>query len=238
MSVRTRLKHGDVFYLKVGENKKYVFGRMLFDVKRQYHKLVDVNNMPNDILHSLNYLRMTFENCQLVEMYEGIYDNIEDFDLQNPKVLVPRIFTRQIDGSWNLLDWGKIGNIKVDYTKIEFPEQMRIGLPKQKICRGELAFLTTIGNTEMEEKNYDYKSLVSGTGLLVSICVCLQGRMDLSTLESKTIDYSDNFLKDKDLLYNPEFRTRIYTELGLDPNKSYYELSKELGFDLARFYEK
>jgi hypothetical protein len=34
----------------------------------------------------------------------------------------------------------------------------------------------------------------------------------------------------------PEQRTKVYNDLKIDPEKSYYELSKEMGFDLARFY--
>ena len=44
------------------------------------------------------------------------------------------------------------------------------------------------------------------------------------------------YLTDRDLLYNQELRTQIYASLDIDPDKSYYELSKEMGFDLARFY--
>jgi len=45
-------------------------------------------------------------------------------------------------------------------------------------------------------------------------------------------------ITDRDLLYNQELRHKIYADLNIDPGKSYYELSKEKGFDLARFYEK
>ena len=52
MKKRTLLKHGDIFYLKIGNQDKYIFGRILFDVKRQYHKIRDTNNLPKSI-HNL-----------------------------------------------------------------------------------------------------------------------------------------------------------------------------------------
>ena len=44
-----------------------------------------------------------------------------------------------------------------------------------------------------------------------------------------------SFLK-MDLRNFPELRNKVYSDLNLDPEQSYYELSKEMGFDLARFY--
>ena len=120
MNKRTLLKYGDVFYLKMGNQNKYIFGRVLFDVKRQYHKIRDTNNLPKSI-HSLTYLMDSYTDCQLIEMFEGIYNRIEDFNIKNTKVLISRIFTRSIDGNWNLLDYGKVGNLTVDNTLLEFP---------------------------------------------------------------------------------------------------------------------
>ena len=40
-----KLKIGDIFYLKLKDQEKYVFGRLLFDVKKQYHKILQKNNL-------------------------------------------------------------------------------------------------------------------------------------------------------------------------------------------------
>ncbi|MCQ9639495.1 hypothetical protein MP478_08835 [Chryseobacterium sp. WG14] len=40
--------------------------------------------------------------------------------------------------------------------------------------------------------------------------------------------YSDSF-KEMDLRNFPELREKVYRDLNLDPNISYYELSKEMG---------
>jgi hypothetical protein len=120
MKKRTLLKYGDIFYLKMGNQNKYIFGSVLFDVKRQYHKIRDTNNLPKSI-HSLTYLMDSYADCQLIEVFEGIYNRIEDFNIKNTKVLISCIFTRSIDGNWNLLEYGKVGNLTVDYTLLEFP---------------------------------------------------------------------------------------------------------------------
>lgn len=46
----------------------------------------------------------------------------------------------------------------------------------------------------------------------------------------------ESYLEDNDLYYHPELRRKIYADLNIDPDKSYYDLSKEMGFDLERFY--
>ena len=79
MKKRALLKHGNIFYLKIGNQDKYIFGRVLFDVKRQYHKIRDTNNLPKSI-HSLTYLMDSYSDCQLIEVFEGIYNRIEDFN--------------------------------------------------------------------------------------------------------------------------------------------------------------
>lgn len=68
--------------------------------------------------------------------------------------------------------------------------------------------------------------------VILDACLALQNREDLIDGE-----YYPESLTDLDLYFHPEKRNKIYAELGLDPAKSYYELSKEMGFDLARFYQ-
>lgn len=41
--VKQALKVGDIFYLEVLKDK-YIFGRLLFDEDKQYHKIVDVTD--------------------------------------------------------------------------------------------------------------------------------------------------------------------------------------------------
>lgn len=96
--------------------------------------------------------------------------------------------------------------------------------------RGEISIKTTIIGTEAENMEYNSEMYVPATVAYASLD--FQNRRDLIPDDVRWPTY----LTDNDLYYNPELRNRVYTELGLDPNKSYYQLAKEMGVDLARFY--
>lgn len=225
--MKRKLNIGDIFYLKLNNVEKYVFGRILFDVDKQYHKIVDVNKLSNDYFP---YLRMFYNGCQLVEMYDGIYDKIDDFD--SLKILLPHVFTKNIDSKSNVLNWGILNNELVDYTKVDFPEQLNYGSNKVRLCRGELAFNTNLTKEVADE--IGYKSMMNVPLTIANSSLFFQKRTDLIPEDIRWPVY----LTDRDLLYNQELRNKIYTSLDIDPNKSYYELSKEMGFDLGRFYDK
>jgi len=220
-----KLKIGVVFYLKIRDQESYVFGRVLFDVKKQYQKTVNVNNLPSDYFP---YLKMFYSDCQLVEMYDGIYDNIDDFNDQ--KIIIPRVLTQAIDSKRNVLEWGIVANHKVDYTKIEFPENLNLSGNVRFLDRGELSLRTNIKENESENMNYKSNMCVPLT--VANASLDFQGRRDLIPEDIRRPSY----LKDNDLYYNPELRNRIFADLAIDPDKSYYELSKEIGYDLERFY--
>lgn len=223
--MNSKVKPGDIFYLKLKDLNKYVFGRILFDVDAQYHKIVDVSKFASDYFP---YLRMFYNGCQLVEMYDGIYDKIEDFN--SSKILIPNVFTKNINSKSNILDWGTIDNQPVDYTKVNFPEHLNYGSNRVRLCRGELAIFTEISKESAE--NMGYKSSMNVPLTIANSSLYFQKRSDLIPEEIRWPVY----LTDRDLLYNEELRNKIYNDLNINPNKSYYELSKEMGFDLARFY--
>ncbi len=220
-----KLKIGDIFYLKLKDQEKYVFGRLLFDVKKQYHKITDINNLSKDYFP---YLLMFYADCQLVEMYDGIYDNLEDFKSEN--IIIPRVFTLSIDSKRNILEWGIVGNKKVDFYKVEFPENLNLSNDTKLLDRGELSIKTKIVGKEAEDLGYRSSMYVPATIAYASLD--FQNRRDLIPDDVRWPQY----IKDKDLIYHPELRRKIYSDLNLDHNKSYYELSKEMGFDLERFY--
>ncbi|WP_185246558.1 Imm26 family immunity protein [Chryseobacterium bernardetii] len=222
-----KLKVGDIFYLKLKDQEKYVFGRVLFDVKKQYQKIVNVNNLPSDYFP---YLKMFYSDCHLVEMYHGVYDKVNDFG-SSSKIIIPRVLTQPVDSKRNVLDWGIVTNQKVDYTHIEFPENLNLSNNVKFLDRGELSLRTKITGNEAESIGYKSNMCVPLT--VANASLDFQERRDLIPEDIRRPSY----LKDNDLYYNPELRTKIYSDLNLDPDKSYYELSKEMGFDLARFYE-
>ncbi|WP_068399434.1 hypothetical protein [Pedobacter cryoconitis] len=222
---KTQLKPGDIFYLETRTKNKFVFGRVLFDVNNQYHKVVDINSHQDDYYP---YLAMSHNGCQLIEMYTGINDKPE---LSSTEVLIPRVFTRNINGDMNILPWGIIGHEKVDYTKVEFPEHINNKNGGMVLDRGELSVHTKIANEAALGVNL--KSSISVPAIIGDACLFLQDRADLIDVEFRRPVY----IKDRDLMYFPDLRNKIYAQIDLDPNLSYYELAKSKGFDLARFYD-
>ncbi|KQS91263.1 hypothetical protein [Chryseobacterium sp. Leaf394] len=188
----------------------FVFGRILFDIEEQVYKSKKDNFD--------NYFDC-YRGCYLVEMYKGIYDSTEL--PENLEVLIPRYFVTNKDKTiWNLA-----GFKKVDFEKVEFPEVVGTAFNENRLMRGELNFKNPITYPGILP-SYDYPVV------LVDICLALQGKENLIDGE-----YYHESLTDLDLLHHPKIRTEIYKEIAIDPDKSYYELSEERGFDLARFYE-
>ena len=209
-----KLNVGDIFYFKVENHELFVFGRILFDIEEQVYKSKRDNFD--------NYFDC-YRGCYLVEMYKGIYDSAEL--PENLEVLIPRYFVTNKDKTiWNLA-----GFKKVDFEKVEFPEVVGTAFNENRLMRGKLNFKTKIEDPITYPgilPSYDYPVV------LVDICLALQGKENLIDGE-----YYHESLTDLDLLHHPKIRTEIYKEIAIDPDKSYYELSKERGFDLARFYE-
>jgi hypothetical protein len=221
---KQKLKIGDIFYLEAYPGK-FVFGRLLFDVDQQYHKMAGTRTSINDYFP---YLLMSHDHCQLIEMYKGIFDTPE---LTAKEVLIPRVFTINIDGKRNVLPWGIVGNKAVDYTKVEFPEHLNNKTQRTFLDRGELSIRTDLG--DQAKYNVDIKTTINVPRVIGDACLFLQDRRDL--IDPDRI--WPNYIKDGDLLYYPELREKIYEQIGEDPYMDYYTLAKKHGFDLARFYK-
>lgn len=215
---KQKLNHGDIFYLNY--NEKYLFGRVLFDVDKQC-------NQPHIVVEYDNYIR-SFGGCQLIEMYKGIYSSIEDFSLDNKEILISRVFCYNIDSRINKLPYCKIGFEKVDYTKVEFPEVLGNLNLEIQLLRGELAFAT---NFKEDPKEFRVAYGAESPLVIAHAVLVLQNRRDLIEGYQR-----DEYLVKGDLLYHPVFRNKIYKDIGINPEISYYDLAKQKGFDLARFY--
>jgi hypothetical protein len=213
---KEKLIQGDIFYFETENEKKYVFGRVLFDVDEQLKK-----KKVNDESYFT-----TYSGCQLIEVYKGVYNSINLPD--NIEVLIPRVFVFKIDSKTNSINWGKIGHKNIDIKKIEFPEVVGNAYNEVRLMRGELYFKTSI------EDPIEFPGVLPAPEypvVILDASLGLQNREDL--IEG---DYYSESLTDLDLLYHKKERNKIYIDLGIDPDKSYYELSKEMGFDLERFY--
>jgi hypothetical protein len=226
---KEKLSHGDLFCLEL-PGKVYVKGRVLFDVNKQYHKLVDYDVLPDS---QQNYFYW-YTDCQLVEIYKGVYNSVSQMKSSVGEVIIAGAFTVAIDSRYNKeVPFRKLGHIPVDYTQIEFPETLPSNDDEERVYlhRGELSLLTRVPFSEGEQidisDNLEYPSLLGDASLFY------QGRRDL--IEE---DIFDSYLTNSNLRYHPELRKRVYEEMGEDPALSYYEFAKKRGFDLARFYEK
>jgi len=226
---KEKLSHGDLFYLELPGNV-YVRGRVLFDVHKQYHKLVDYNALPDS---QQNYFHW-YAGCQLVEMYKGVYSSASQIKSSLGEVLIAGALIVAIDSRGNKeVPFGKLGHIPVDYTQIEFPETLPINDDEESVYlhRGELSLLTRLPFKEGEQ--IDISDTLEYPTVLGDASLFYQNRRDLI----KRYVY-DSYLTDSNLRYHPELRKRVYEEMGEDPTLSYYEFAKKRGFDLARFFEK
>jgi len=226
---KEKLSHGDLFYLEL-PGKVYVKGRVLFDVNKQYHKLVDYDSLPDS---QQNYFHW-YAGCQLVEIYKGVYSSISQIKCSLGEVIIAGAFTVAIDSRNNKeVPFGKLGHIPVDYTQIEFPETLPFDDFDDDVYlhRGELSLQTRLPFNE--GKQIDIRSSLDYPDVLGDASLFYQSRQDL--IEGYVYD---SYLTNSNLRYHPELRKRVYEEMGEDPTLSYYEFSKKRGFDLARFYEQ
>ena len=206
---------GDIFYLQLKNKEKYVIGRVLFDVEHQFYK----NNVDNN-----NYFDV-FRECQLVEVYDLIFDDLSKIEIN--ETIIPNTFVYRIDSKANQINWGILDNQIVQYEKIEFPEVITIVDGVVKLLRGELSIQTKYENT----RDFNLRFGAEFPIVIANQAAYSQGQNAIV----EGFHSEKSFLK-MDLRNFPELRNKVYSELNLDPEKSYYELSKEMGFDLARFY--
>ena len=219
-----KLKTGDVFYIEAIKGK-FVFGKVLFDVDKQYRKKVNLHK--TNLINSSNNLKGWYAGCVVIEMYYGVYDNMKS--ISSKEILIKRAICT-IDGLENQ-NWGVVANEMVDVQQVSFPETLILSNNFYCIDFGEFEFRTSLTEKEYDKINVP-TSRVDITSI-ADICLNMQGLSDL--LEE---DYQkEETMAMYDLMYHPSVRNKIFKELTLDPDKSYYELSKELGFDLKRFYE-
>jgi hypothetical protein len=223
---KEKLNHGDVFYLEL-PNQVYVTGRVLFDVKKQYNKLVDYEALPDS---QRNYFKW-YSGCQLVEMYKGIYKSIGQFNTNQREVILSEVLIPGIDTRYGVeLPYGKLGHVPVDYTQLEFPEYLNPSGDEVFLSRGEVRLRTRISRQESDQLRLT--SSVGHPGALGDASLFLQGRPDLIDGHVRQSYFTDS------LRHHSELRKRVYEEIGEDPTLPYYEFAKKHGFDLARFYDK
>lgn len=209
-----KLAVGDVFAIKIGNTSLHYFGRVLFDVKKQYIK---TKEFPD------NYFGW-YGKSILIEIYKSISENLEATNLD---LAVQSTFI----SPKNLLknDIQVLRNEPVDPKKVGFPEV--ISSIDGNICfnLGELQL-----KTQYDRKFADEANMFPRLGNMYWIQMAVfdySGRRDL--IEDKD-DIKSNYFND--IRNVPALRKKIYSDLGEDPDQTYYELALKHGLDLARYY--
>ena len=193
----------------------FIYGRVLFDVTKQYMK-----KSYNPEGNNYSYLSF-FNKCFLIETFLGVSSSFEDIDMKQKAVVstfVPDFFFSEYEA-----------NI-VDVKEISFPETLS-SADKRYFSVGELYLPINLTDDECYRIKI-YPSFGSGFQAITAT-LDYSGRTDLIEEGYR----QEAYFKYSDLRNNPEIRQEIYAMIGEDPNQSYYELALKHGFDLARLYE-
>ena len=211
-------KTGDIFSVSVAENE-FIFGRILFDVNKQYIKKFPKGEQFN------NYLDW-FGKCYLIETYIGVFPSLDKVDFD--KIAVECDF---VANSFFRDDAAIVGHKEVNPKDVIFPEVLSTYNSQVYYSVGELNL-----PIDLSWEEYDK----------IKVCPCMGSGYwsiveTLSLSERKDLidpdDIGDFYRKASDLRIQPELRKRLYEMIGENLNQTYYEMALKHGFDLARFYE-
>jgi hypothetical protein len=129
--------------------------------------------------------------------------------------------------------WKICGRQQVDPSEVSFPERLAIDtISRSKFTQGEVVLPVKISMEETERIDVIPRSLPAIT--LGEVVLYQLGRKQ----EIKNPRLSDVELRSLaryDLRFS-QHRSRVFECLDLDPDQSYYERARALGYDLARFY--
>lgn len=216
-----KLEEGDIFSIKVSA-KEYVFGRILFDGSAYWKQYG--NEKPN------NYLDW-FSGCILIETYAEVAEKFDEKMMANVAVessfIANDVFKEE--ENWELTD----NNISVQANQVSFPEVLLAEQHDIFFCVGEIKIKTSFDMNFRDEVGV-YPSFGSGYWEMIAT-LDKASRRDLIKDQD---DIMETYFTDSDLRMLPEIRNKIYNDINISSDKTYYELSKEMGFDLGRFYEK
>jgi hypothetical protein len=224
MAKKLTLKTGDIFSVKVAENE-FIFGRILFDVSKQYLH----SPLGNETKNYLDF----FSECFLIETFYGVYSDISNVDMEKKAVLSVFVFNNFYKKDFfQNRDFTVVGFKEVDYKKVSFPETLSSYHPNYYFSCGELYIKINIDEHTYYDKIKIMPSAGYGYDEIIVATLDISKREDLI----EPGDKMDNYFRWSDLRSVPNIRSDIYTMLGEDPTQSYYEMALKHGFDLARLY--
>ena len=211
-----KLKIGDIFRVEV-QSGKYIFGRVVFDINKQYCK-----NISDDIS---NYL-MFFAKHYVIQTFKGVYDD-PDADFLRETIIDSVITRSKIfkDGYWPI-----IGNIEIDPKKVSFPETLALKNNKLFFECGEIQIELPVSYKYRDEKKI-YPTLISPITIYAGT-LFYQGLQEYIDEEH----FYPQYLEGSDLRFRPDVRKEVYDMMGEELGQTYYEMALKYGFDITRFY--
>ena len=214
-------KAGDIFAFELVPGE-YAFGRLILDLDRQCYKTGKAEK------HGV--LGVADRDAVFFELFQQTSPD-KVFNTNEMDVLIPGMYA----GNYSLEDfeWEVVAHVPIDPEKVDFPEFLTIeGAFSGKFIKGELSHVIEIPMEEVERIGI-YPSMKALIAIPEYVLYAL-GRIEEIREDRRSI----RDMKDEDIRYS-EHRKRVYDLLPAEYNqdKSYYELAKEKGFDLQRFYE-
>lgn len=221
MAKKVKCTTGDVFAIPVSETE-FIFGRVLFDVTKQYIKIVPEEEW------KFNYLGF-FNKSVLVEMFLGVYTSVEDVDFEKKAVTGTFVFRDFLSKYEGMI----VGKREVNPVEVSFPEVLSRYNMNVYLALGELYLPIPIDGNEYNKIGV-YASSGYGYYDLIVATLDFSGRDDLIKEDAKM----DNYFRNSDLRSLPDVRKRIWEFAGEDINQNYYDMALKHGFDLKRLYEQ
>lgn len=219
MAKKVKCTTGDVFAIPVSETE-FIFGRVLFDVTKQYIKIVPEEERE---LNDLGF----FNKSVLVEMFLGVYTSVEDVDFEKKAVTGTFVFNDFLSKYEGVI----VGKREVNPIDVSFPEVLSRYNMNVYLASGELYLPIPIDGDEYREIGV-YASSGYGYYNLIVATLDFSGRDDLIKEDAKM----DNYFEHIDLRSRPELRSEIYASIHEDTNQNYYDMALKHGFDLKRLY--
>lgn len=216
-AVHKRLKEGDIFYVFYDYIGKYLFGKVLLDVKNRILKNEDIDKF------------RFFSNCYLIGIYNGIYDNPI---LETNEFIIPSMYVLKgaFSGKNKCIDWHFYCNETIDYSKLTFPETL-ISYNNEIYFRAGGLYI----KTPLTHKDYAKDFAIHGAVYFDLVLCDVVHYMKRDDLFPTKIDVKIR-IGDNDLRFLPEKREKLFSLMNENPNLSQYELSLKYGFDISRFY--
>lgn len=213
-------KSGDIFKFQINKGE-FAFGRILLNIETLF--------LESGLIQPTNPLTVyNNRHIILVELFrETSVGNLPIIR----SILIPSILTNYDFISLGM--WSIVGFEPVNPLLVDFPEGLTSISPvKSGLVKGELTIPFNMDMNEVQKIG-----IYPGTKASVTFPEITLYHLDRKDEinNPRLIDKEVMNTKKDDLRFS-EHRQKIYDLAGLDPNESYYSLSKRMGFDLARFY--